>query len=262
MTATKKKGKDGVKTLEDRIHAALGEATSDPKKNIDLYGEYIRESNQNAMLAEVIHPAVDEGYARASAKIDELYKDGKVTADEGNFHQILIEYMRGILEKTHPSVLKTIDEIKDTKKRYEVLAGYFDQLVGAGQIEGVQRISGLAEILKKAAEDDDKFDANKLKVQFYNYKEGHAKGAHTVQNSKVSGLLIESLPPGTYQTHLLGLAEEEGYAPKNDTDRAKFLQARTGELAGAIHGPIINDQTPLYKDLGLKKMDAKGGKHH
>ena len=153
------------KNIEDLIRKITGSATEDDQKNVDLYEQYIKTSNQAKIQNRLISPALEGdpnsdvkgAYHTFASQIDKEYSDGQVDVkDTEKLHRVIASYMLGYFEHAKPSVLKHLpkhlqkpveqlnkDELEDL---YETLAHHFDLEVGAGQIQGVQAMTGLDDI--------------------------------------------------------------------------------------------------------------------
>ncbi|MBI2550253.1 hypothetical protein HYV83_03675 [Candidatus Woesearchaeota archaeon] len=271
------------RNIEELIKHFAESATADHKKNIKSYEQYLRPSNQARIERQLVHTAF-EGNARGDIKgayhrfeeqADTLYKDGKVDVkDPVKLQRAIAAYIVGYFEHAKPSVLGTlpkhlkeaVEKLKahqeigkeDVKSLYETLARHFDEEVGAGQIEGVQRVSGLEETIKKTLEGEEEVTPDMLKQMIYGFLEGHKKGAMARIDSAAHAAYIAHLPQGVYAAHVLEKIQKTG-RKISPAKAALFHALPTATIASELHVPIAQrrEDDVKYKKHGFYLPEPK-----
>lgn len=271
------------RNIEELIQHFAESATAEHKKNIRLYEQYQRTSNQARIERQLVHPAF-EGNARGDIKgayhrfeeqADTLYKDGKVDVkDPVKLQRAIAAYIVGYFEHAKPSVLGTLpkhlkeaiaklkahQEIgkEDVKSLYETLARHFDVEVGAGQVEGVQGVSGLEETIKRAFEGEEEVTPEMLKQMIYGLVEGHKKGAMLRIANAAHAAYIAHLPQGVYAAHVLEKIQRTG-RKISPAKAALFHALPATTIASELHIPMAqkHDDDVKYKRHGFYLPEPK-----
>ena len=269
------------KNIEELLLRLRTSVTPEHKKNIQLYEKHMKVPAQAKLERQFISPAfegkgeIQGAYRTAEKQVDTLYKDGKVDVkDAERMHKVLVGYMVGYFEHAMPGVLQALpgqvknivdryrknqavtkDEIKTA---YEHLAHHFDQEVGAGQIEGVQGLSGLEEAIKEQFEGEEEFTADMLKNFLSGLVEGHKKGVSASINAHAQASYIASLPRGAYAAYVIDKAKKTG-RKISDLKEALFHRLNTNTIASDIHLPLIRKQEDgiRYKKHGFYIPEPK-----
>ena len=260
--------------IEDLIRSITGSASEEDKENIALYEKHMKTSNQARIQRQLVEPAfegdpikkVKGAYHSSAEQIDKEYGEGNVDVkNEEKLHRVITAYMIGYFEHAKPAVLKALpkhlqkpinqmskDEIKDL---YEHLAHHFDSEVGAGQIEGVEPLTGLDKRIREEFEDEEEVTADMLKNLMHGLTARHKAAAAGRINAHAIAAYISHLPHGVYAAHVLKKTGKS-IKPKNE---AKFLTQGVGTIAGEIHDPLIQGRTDdvKYKKHGFYDERAR-----
>jgi len=187
--------------------------------------------------------------------------------NETKLQRVGIAYMWGYFEHAMPSVIDALpDNIKkldpnkleqldkeQIKELYKTLATIFDRETGAGEIDGVESLSGLVERLQTEFKDEEEVTTDILKTRIGQLKEGHKKGIAAKLIEHALSTYITHLPPGLYSKHIAKKLKRRGMELDN-TDQLVLMKQNPATLAGDLHIPYIRRD---YDNMKAQKHGFK-----
>ena len=233
---------DNLDGFLDYLHGLHAEDLDAAFKEHD---DFTKEENMQDIYVSMFAPGQDDLYATFSEEMKKV--DNKTELSKKEHEKVVDKAMKASLEKyfekVQPSVLEAIKDMDDDEA-YDHLILSYDDHVGAGQIQGVDKLKDIIDTAFK-----EKKSVAELKTQMYQNKGTHSQGALQMLQNDHANKTFSGYKPAEVAAYLKPLLKKEGAEIE---DKSGYATAKLGDLI-ALRRSLIEKKGHKY----LKKKEME-----